>query len=150
MKGVEIVMYEEDGTVLFDQELKELRKMREAGRKDSSWIARALAQWEAVGFKTTTLDFRPVEGKPYESKLWEARFLKSARDDGVHGYRLFYVQTRRPSTGMQVVVLVMLWGKKGKNTPRSVFDEAWRRAEKALQAIKDRRFFCPPDGDGTY
>lgn len=44
----------------------------------------------------------------------------------------------------------MLWAKKGRETPPRILVEAWRRAERALEAIANRTFFGPPDGTGHH
>lgn len=151
MKGVELLMYERDGIVLFREELQGIIGLGALGRKDAAAILQAKARWEQRGFQPSgSFDFRPIEGRPYEPKLWEARLRKSVRADGVHGYRIFYVQTRRPSTGRQVAVLLMLWGKAGRVTPSKILDEAWRRASDVLKNLAEDSFFCPPDGTGSY
>lgn len=152
MTGLELVMWEDGEVIPFEQELKELGRMKGPGcRRDAASVAAALERWQEVGFRrSSTFDFRPIEGRPFEPKLWEARLHRSARSDGVHGYRIFFVQTRRPSTNQQVVVLLMLWAKKGRETPPRILVEAWRRAERALEAIANRTFFGPPDGTGHH
>jgi hypothetical protein len=127
---------------LFERDLREIAAISKAARKDAVWIEAVLKNcWAQVGFDCSQLSFKPIEGKPYEKKLWEARYRKTSRSDGVHGYRLFYLLTRDPKSGEQVVVLLMVWGKEGDTTPPAVLDKAWKRYLEVDDLLKAGKFF---------
>lgn len=119
-----------------------LRKLGAPGVKDEGRLRAVLANcWAPLGFKCTQLDFKPIESSPYDKKLWEARYLRrSARSDGVHGYRFFYRLTRRPESEQQVAIILMLWAKKGSTTPKGVLDEAWKRYLEVEKQLVEETF----------
>lgn len=125
--GVELITCVREGRNLFIEELDALRQMGKEGKKHAARLALHLQKWASTGF-TQPKVFRAIVGKPYEGKLWEARYHLN-RSDGVHGYRIFYIKLRRPGSSTESAVLLMLWGKEGDKTPEKVLKEAWTRAE---------------------
>lgn len=146
--ALKILLHSQGGFVLVEGALVALRAKGKAGRKDEARLRAAISAWGDHGFVAGLgLDFKPIEGKPYEKKMWEARYLKTARSDGTHGYRIFYMVTRMPS-GEEAAILLGLWAKSGDHTPSEVLKEAWAVAEEVRQLIeKDRdkyfKQFCP-------
>lgn len=138
-----IIFYQGVGGGGPEVELLALRDCGKAGAKDEGKLRAVLANcWALQGFKCTQLDFKPIEGQPYFKKLWEARYLKTARNDGVHGYRLFYLLTRAPKVPEeQVVVVLMIWAKQGDSTPQEVLVEAWKRYLEVEALLLKGKFF---------
>ena len=131
-----------DDLPLIEAELQDLRTHGKSGCKDEGRLRAVIERcWATNGFNCTQLSYRPIEGKPYEKKLWEARYLRSARSDGVHGYRIFYMLARDPKRNEQVVVLLMLFAKEGDTTPKAVLDRAWQRYKEVEKLILDGTFF---------
>lgn len=136
---VELVTYVRAGRCLFLEELGALRQMGREGKKHAARLAIHMQKWASVGYRQPDV-FQPIEGRPYEGKLWEARY-HMRRPDGVHGYRIFYIKLRRPRSQIESAVLLMLWGKKGPKTPEWVFKEAWGRAEDVWEMERSGTFW---------
>lgn len=149
--SLELVVYKRNGIALVEEELKRLAALNSRAAKDEAKLRAALVAWAQSGFGGGILDFKPIEGSPYFKKLWEARYLKTARkNEDVHGYRIFYILTRRPTTGNEVAVLLKLWAKSGPDTPKAILTEAWDYALEVWQLIEQGRFFAPPAGKGVH
>lgn len=138
--ALELIYYAEDGVALVDADLVALRAHGKAGKKDEAKLRAALDAWADHGFSLPMLDFKPIEGVPYNKKMWEARYLKTARSDGVHGYRVFYVLHRNLVRKAEAVVLLRLWAKSGASTPKAILDEAWALAQKVEKLIALDKF----------
>ena len=141
---LEIIFYgrEEDSFPLVEKELRDLAALSKSGKKDEARLRAVMEKcWAVMGFNCTQLNFRPIEGKPYEKKLWEARYLRTARSDGVHGYRIFYRVARNPNTNREVAIVLMLFAKEGHTTPTSVLDEAWTRYMEVDELLARKCFF---------
>lgn len=149
---LELVIYKRHGRALVDEELRQLGSLNPRALKDEMRLRAALHAWAQAGFRGgNILDFRPLEGPPYFKKMWEARFLKSARkNESVHGYRIFYVRARRPDTDQEAVILLKLWPKSGSESPPAVLDEAWSLAQEVWDLIDRGVFFKPPGGKGIH
>lgn len=136
---LKIVMHRRAGVALVDADLVALRQHGKGGRKDEAKLRAAIAAWGDHGFVNGVgFDFLPIEGEPYNKKMWEARYLRSARSDGTHGYRIFYVITRT-SSAEQAVILLRLWAKSGKSTPASALQGPWLLAEEVRLLIEKNR-----------
>lgn len=127
---------------LVETDLEEIGSHGKDGRKDEGRLRAAMQAWAEQGFEGRFgLDFRPIEGKPYERKMWEARYLRSARSDGVHGYRIFYTRTRHPKTGDEVAILLGVFAKEGDATPPAVLKRMWGYCESVRKLIDDGKYF---------
>lgn len=151
MKLKLITFKRRDGRVPVEEDLSAIAKVSKAAAKDVVRLKAALEVWAEVGFAGGgQLDFRRIQGPPFYGKLWEARYLKSGRSDGVHGYRVFYWCARHPTTDQEIVVLLKVWAKEGRDTPKAVYHEAWEYAQEVQELLEAGRFFAPPAGKGLH
>lgn len=151
MKLKLITFKRSDGRVPVEEDFSAIAKVSKAAASDVVKLKAALQVWAEVGFAgRAQLDFKSIKGRPYNGKLWEARYLKTKRSDGVHGYRVFYVCARHPGTNQEIVVLLKVWAKSGADTPHWVFEEAWGYAQEVQNLLDAGRFFAPPAGKGFH
>lgn len=124
-------------------DLVELSRDKTSGcKRDAARIFAALERWQQVGFQNCpSLVFRPIEGPPSNGKMYEAKYETSARSDGVHGYRIFYIETRRPDGQTRVAVLLTLFAKEGTRTADAVITKAWEVAEEVRTLIDAGAYF---------
>ena len=130
MQALEIFNFlDEEGRDLVERDLHAIDAIKGGGKKDAARLRTAIRSWERNGFAANQpIDFRRILDKRFgDGRMWEARFEKTSRSDGVHGYRFFYIRIRETQ-----VVLVKVWGKAGSHTPDEVLREAWWRCQVAL------------------
>lgn len=149
---VEVLHYlRDEGIDLVTGDMRALLALGKAGKKDFATITSYLEKWKENGyFNLATFNHEQLKDPQFEGRLWEARLLKSARSDGVHGYRIFYVRGQRPTTGQEVAILLMLWGKAGSETPPAILSQAWGLAREVFRLQDGNIFFRPPDGTGIH
>lgn len=69
MTGLELVMWEDGEVIPFEQELKELGRMKGPGcRRDAASVAAALERWQEVGFRPSSTFDLTYRGQTLRAK----------------------------------------------------------------------------------
>lgn len=143
-----LAWYQKNGVLLVEQDLCSLGEVSKSAARDEGKLRAAIEAWKATGTIPCPgfQEAKPIEGKPYERKMWEAWRGGSARSDGVHGYRIFYTLVHDAKTSHQTAVLLRLFPKKGKTTPPAVLKEAWELCTEVRKASAKKRLSITEQG----